>query len=495
MSTQERIPPQNLEAEQSLLGSLLIDKDAVIKVGDAVRADDFYKESHGHIYDAIVHLFGRHEPIDILSVGNRLEELEKLQQCGGRAYLVELSNAVPTSSHAPHYSNIVQKKATLRRLISSASQISALGFDEADDVEATLDKAEQSLFAVSQKYLKQTFTSLRSVLSDAFDRIDDLHKNRGKLRGISTGFGDLDNILGGMQKSDLVVLAARPSVGKTSLALDIARSAAIRSKKPVGLFSLEMSKEQLVDRMICAEANVDLWKLRTGRLSDRDDDFPRIGQALGTLSEAPIYIDDSPGANVMEIRTKARRLQTEHGLGMVVIDYIQLMESRAGGSDNRVQQVSEITRALKGIARELDVPVLALSQLSRVVESMKPSIPRLSHLRESGSIEQDADVVMFIYRKAMDKNYQSDELAPEEKRLAEIHIAKHRNGPTGVIKLMFDEKRASFVSLERRSVTPRPGSQATKVAVPAPGMAQAPIDPNEVPPPPKGAVDSKNVPF
>ncbi|MBU0531706.1 MAG: replicative DNA helicase [Candidatus Uhrbacteria bacterium] len=495
MSTQERIPPQNLEAEQSLLGSLLIDKDAVIKVGDKVRSDDFYKESHGHIYDAVTYLFSRHEPIDILSVGNRLEELGKLQGCGGRAYLVELSNAVPTSSHATHYSNIVQKKATLRRLISSASQISALGFDEADDVEATLDKAEQSLFAVSQKYMKQTFTSLRSVLSDAFERIDDLHKNRGKLRGISTGFGELDNILGGLQNSDLVVLAARPSVGKTSLALDMARAAAIRSKKPVGIFSLEMSKEQLVDRMICAEANVDLWKLRTGRLSDRDDDFPRIGQALGTLSEAPIFIDDAPGANVMEIRTKARRLQTEHGLGMIVIDYIQLMESRAGGSDNRVQQVSEITRSLKGIARELDVPVLALSQLSRTTESMKPAIPRLSHLRESGSIEQDADVVMFIYRKAADKNYRADELAPEEKRLAEIHIAKHRNGPTGVVKLMFDEKRASFVSLERRRVTPPPSSQSAKVATPAQYQTSASQNPSEVPPPPKGAVDTKEVPF
>ncbi len=492
MPEKERIPPQNLEAEQSLLGSLLIDKDTIIRVGDNVRPEDFYRDAHKVIYETIQHLFSNHDPIDILSVGNRLEEIGKLKDVGGRAYLVELSNAVPTAAHAHHYADIIQKKATLRRLLRSASEITALGYEEADDVEATLDKAEQSLFAVSQKYLKQTFTSLRSVLSDAFERIDELHKERGKLRGISTGFKELDNILGGLQNSDLVVLAARPSVGKTSFALDIARNVAAKSKKAVGVFSLEMSKEQLVDRLICSEANVDLWKLRTGRLSDRDDDFPRIGQALGVLSEAPLFIDDTPGANVMEIRTKARRLQTEHGLGLIIIDYIQLMESR-NHSDNRVQEVSEITRALKGIARELNVPVLALSQLSRAVEMNKPAIPRLAHLRESGSIEQDADVVMFIYRKAVDKNYQLEDLAPEERRLAEIHISKHRNGPVGVVKLMFDERRASFRNLEKRRTNPPPMPEAAKGAT-APSK-EDPENPNEVPPPPMGAVDSKEVPF
>ncbi len=488
MAQPERIPPQNLEAEQSLLGSLLIDQDAMIKVGDMVRPEDFYRGAHKSIFEAIQTLFAKHEPVDILTIGNQLEESNKLKDVGGRAYLVELSNTVPTAGHVNHYANIVQKKATLRRLLQSASEITALGFEEEEDVEATLDKAEQSLFAVSQKYLKQTFTSIRNVLSDAFERIDELHRERGKLRGLTTGFGDLDNILGGLQKSDLIILAARPSVGKTSLALDMARNVALRTKKPVGIFSLEMSKEQLVDRMICAEANVDLWKLRTGRLSDRDDDFPRIGQALGSLSEAPLFIDDTPGANVMEIRTKARRLQTEHGLGMVIIDYIQLMESR-GKSDNRVQEMSEITRSLKGIARELDVPVLALSQLNRAVEMNKPAIPRLAHLRESGSIEQDADIVMFIYRKATDRNYQIEDLAPEERNLAELHIAKHRNGPTGVVKLLFDKTRACFRSMEkRRSVAPPPGSspkQGTGDKAPADAPA----------PPPVGAVDPKDVPF
>ncbi|MFH1314886.1 MAG: replicative DNA helicase [Candidatus Uhrbacteria bacterium] len=487
MSIKERIPPQNLEAEQSLLGSIFIDQDAMIKVGDAVHPEDFYRDAHRIIYETIVYLFARHEPIDLLTVGNRLEETNKIKDIGGRAYLVELSNAVPTAAHVENYAGIVQKKATLRRLLQSASEIMAMGFDENEDVEATLDKAERTLFAVSQKFIKKTFISVRHVLADAFERIDQLHKDRGQLRGITTGFTDLDEILGGLQKSDLVVLAARPSVGKTSLALDIARAAALKAKVPVGLFSLEMSKEQLVDRMICAEANVDLWKLRTGRLSDRDDDFPRIGQALGTLSEAPIFIDDTPGANVMEIRTKARRLQTEHGLGLVVIDYIQLMESR-GRSDNRVQEVSEITRSLKGIARELDVPVLALSQLSRAVEMNKPAIPRLAHLRESGSIEQDADVVMFIYRKSADRSYDPEDLAPEEKNLAEIHIAKHRNGPTGMVKLTWQKTCACFRNIEKHRSGPPTNTQTYN-----PGPGKEPV--SEITAPPIGAVDSKEVPF
>ncbi len=493
MNPPERIPPQNLEAEQSLLGSILIDQDAMIKVGDAVHPEDFYRDANRIIYEAVLHLFARHEPIDLLTVGNRLEEISKIKDVGGRAYLVELSNSVPTAAHVENYANIVQKKATLRRLLQSAAEITAMGFDENEDVEATLDKAERTLFAVSQKFIKKTFTSVRHVLSDAFERIDQLHKDRGQLRGISTGFTDLDNILGGLQKSDLVILAARPSVGKTSLALDMARAAALKANVPVGLFSLEMSKEQLVDRMICAEANVDLWKLRTGRLSDRDDDFPRIGQALGTLSEAPIFIDDTPGANVMEIRTKARRLQTEHGLGLIVIDYIQLMESRAK-TDNRVQEMSEITRALKGIARELDVPVLALSQLNRAVEMNKPAIPRLAHLRESGSIEQDADVVMFIYRKAADKNYAIEDLAPEERNLAEVHISKHRNGPTGVVKVLFQKTCACFRNMDKRRSGPPPGG-ATMPPTPGSGPQGDTPPPDAPPPPPVGAVDTKEVPF
>jgi len=451
MNDAGRVVPQNIEAEMSLLGSLLIDKEAMIRVGDIVVAEDFYLEKHREIFDAMVDLFKRHEPIDILSLSNKLEERKQIEAIGGRAYLIQLSNTVPTASHVANYGHIVQKKATLRRLIHASQEIAALGFEESEDVENSLDKAEKELFSVSQKFLKAAFTPITDILDSAFDRIDEIHREKGRLRGVPTGYPDLDAQLGGLQKSDLVILAARPSCGKTALALDFVRHAALRHKVPVGFFSLEMSKEQLVDRLICAEANVDSWKMRTGRLSDQgdNDDFTRIGHAIGTLSEAPIYIDDTASANIMEIRTKARRLQMEHGLGFLVIDYLQLMESRTSGSDNRVQEVAEITRGLKSIARELHVPVLALSQLSRAVETTKPAIPKLSHLRESGSIEQDADVVMFIYRKSVDKNYRTEDLSPEERHLAEIHIAKHRNGPTGMIKLFFEETRASFRSLTR----------------------------------------------
>jgi len=445
----EKLPPQNIEAEQSLLGSLLIDKEAIIKVADMVTPDDFYKGAHARIFEAMLDIYSQHEPIDILSLTSRLEEKKQLEDVGGRSYIMSLASMVPSSSHVVHYAKIVQKKATLRRLLGSASEITRLGYEEGEDVETLLDKAEKLLFGVSQKFLKRVFIPLKTLLTDAFDRIDELHKESGKLRGIPTGFQDLDNILAGLQASDLVILAARPSIGKTSLALDIARQIAVKEKVPVGIFSLEMSKEQLVDRMLCAEANVDLWKMRTGRLSDREeeDDFTRIGHAMGVLSEAPIFIDDSASANVMEIKTKARRLQTEHGLGLIMIDYLQLMEGR--GSDSRVQEVSEITRALKGIARELNLPVLALSQLSRAPEARTPSIPKLADLRESGSIEQDADVVMFIYRKAMDKGLRV-EPTPEEKNVAEIHISKHRNGPTGMVRLFFDEQKVSFRTLERK---------------------------------------------
>jgi replicative DNA helicase len=449
MAGNERIPPQNLEAEQSLLGSLLIDANAMIKVADRLHADDFYREAHGTIYECMLELFERHDPIDILSLGNRLDEKGVIQKVGGRAYLVELSNAVPTSANVKHYSDIVQKKATLRRLIQTASDITRLSFDEEEDIDVTLDEAERALFQVSEKYNKNTFVSIGSVLFEAFDRIDELHKERGKLRGTPSGFRELDDLLAGFQRSDLIILAARPSVGKTSLALDIARNIGVKAKMPIGFFSLEMSKEQLVDRMICAQADVDLWKLRTGRLSERAEDFDKIGVALGELSEAPMYIDDTATLNVMQLRTKARRLKTEHGLGMIVVDYLQLMEGRSKkGSDNRVQEVSEISRGLKQIAKELDVPVLALAQLSRAVEQNKPAIPRLSHLRDSGSIEQDADVVLFIYRKSADRSYQEADLSPEERNIAEIHVAKHRNGPTGMIRLFFEAKRASFRNLE-----------------------------------------------
>ncbi len=479
----ERIPPQNIEAEQSLLGSLLIDKDAMIRVGDSIRPDDFYRNAHERIYEAMFELYTKREPIDVLSLGNRLQEKNQLEGVGGRAYLVELTTIVPTAANIQNYASIVQKKATLRRLLRAAGEITSFGFDEGDEIEDVLDRAEQTLFSVSQKHVKTAFTPIKEALDNAFERIDELSRERGKLRGIPTGYNDLDNLLGGLQRSDLIILAARPSVGKTSFAMDIARQSAVKFKVPVGIFSLEMSKEQLVDRMISSEAGVDLWKMRTGKLNDNGDgqtsDFARIGHALGNLSEAPIFIDDTANANVTEIRTKARRLQMDHGLGLLIIDYLQLMESRSGNknSDNRVQEVSEISRGLKTLARELNIPVLALSQLSRNTENNKPAIPKLSHLRESGSIEQDADVVMFIYRKAADKNYRLDEIPMDERYVAEIHVAKHRNGPVGEVKLFFDEARVSFRNLDKRPNQFAPSAsahQAATTVVPA-GAENVPV--------------------
>ncbi len=467
----EYVPPHNIEAEQSLLGSIFLDKDAIIKIADSVRPEDFYVDQHRRIFESMLDLFRRREPIDLLSLANRLDERNELEMVGGRGTLASLANAVPTASHVVSYARIVQKKATLRRLLGAAQEITGLGFEESEDVEVLLDKAEQKLFSVSQNYLTQAFVPISSVLEDAFERIDELHREKGKLRGVPTGYRDLDNLLAGFQKSDLIILAARPSVGKTSFALDIARQVAVKARVGVGIFSFEMSREQLVDRLLCAEAGVDLWRMRTGRLSDSDQysDFSRIGGAMGVLSEAPIFIDDSPNATIMEIRTKARRLQMEHGLGMLIVDYLQLMESRDKG-DNRTQEIAEISRGLKGIARELNIPVIALSQLARAAELSKPAIPRLAHLRESGSIEQDADVVLFIYRKAADPNYRREELTPEERHIAEIHIAKHRNGPTGVVKLFFDEQRVSFKNLEQRAAAPPPPAP-----VPATPMPQAPF--------------------
>jgi len=448
----EKIPPQNLEAEKSLLGSILIDKDAMLKISDIISESDFYKRSHSYIFDIMVELYQKNEPIDVLTVANRLEEKKLLDGCGGKSYLIELSNSVPTASHIAQYAEIIKKKSTLRQLLNSAHEISKLGYQEdSDDVDNLLDQAQQHLYGITQKHMKQTFVSIRGVLSTAFERIDELHREKGKLRGVPSGIKKLDDLLAGFQKSDLIILAARPAVGKTSLALDFARHAATHYKTPVGFFSLEMSKEQLVDRMLCAEAGIDLWKMRTGNLSDKpdSDDFPRIGHAMGVLSDAPIYIDDTPGNNVMQIRTKARRLQAEHGLGMIVIDYMQLMESHNDkNASNRVQEVAVISRNLKGIARELNIPVIALSQLSRAVEQSKPAIPKLSHLRESGSIEQDADIVMFLYRKSADRNYRPEDIPPDEQNIAEIHIAKHRNGPTGVVRTFFDGATTSFKNLD-----------------------------------------------
>lgn len=451
-SVLEKVPPHSLEAEESLLGCLLIDKDAIIKVVDSVLEHDFYKTSHQTVFEAMRELYAAQEPIDIITLTNRLEEKGQLAQIGGRSYLARLANTVATSANATNYAAIIQKKATLRRLQQAASEIMSISFDEEREVDEVLDDTEKKIFGVSRKYLKNAFVGIDNLLSEAFGRIDDLHKRGGALRGLITGFPDLDNLLAGLQKSDLIILAARPSVGKTSFALDIARQVAIKNKVGVGIFSLEMSKEQLVDRMLCAQANVSLWKMRTGNLSDKEDDndFVKISQAMGELAEAPIFIDDSGSLSIMEIRAKCRRLQMEKGLGLIVIDYLQLMEGRGKYGDNRVQEIGEISRGLKSIARELNIPVLALAQLSRAVEQSNPAIPKLSHLRDSGSIEQDADIVMFIYRKAADRNFNPNDLPMDERYKAEIHIAKHRNGPTGQVNLFFDETTTSFKSLAKR---------------------------------------------
>ncbi len=435
---QLRTPPHSLEAEHTVLGALMLDKDAIIKVADMIHVGDFYKESHNLIYEAMLALYEKSDPLDVLSISNELEEQNKIDEIGGASYLASLVSGVASASNITYYAKIIQKKAILRRLISAAAKINEMGYNESEDVEKTLDDAEQLLFGLTEKSLKQEFTPIKTILGDAFDRLDDLHKNKGEMRGVPTGFTDLDDLLSGFQKSDLIILAARPSVGKTSLALDIARQVGTQSNIPVGIFSLEMSADQLVDRMIAAEGNVDLWRLRTGNL--KDSDFVKINETMGTLSEAPIFIDDTSSANIMEMRTMARRLQAEHDLGLIIIDYLQLMEGRS--NESRVQEISEISRGLKMLAKELNIPIVALSQLSRAVESRPDQRPKLSDLRESGSIEQDADVVMFIYRE--------DRVNPdtENKGIAEIIVAKHRNGPVGIKQLYFHEEAASYKNLE-----------------------------------------------
>ncbi len=436
-----KVPPQTPQAEASLIGSLLLDKDAIIKVADIVHTEDFYVEKNGLIFDAIIRLFEKREPIDMVTLSEELEKQGVLKEVGGSSYITDMVNNVPSAAHVAQYGQIVAQKATLRRLIGAASEINNLAYDEDQQLDGLLDKAEQTLFDVSQKHLRQNFVSIKDVLAESFNRLDSLHKDKDSLRGIPTGFKGIDDILAGLQKSDLIILGARPSMGKTSLALNIAQNVATKEGVPVGIFSLEMSKEQLIDRLLASEAGIDSWKLRTGNLEDKD--FEKINKAMGVLAEAPIYIDDSAMANVMEMRTKARRLQSEHDLGLIVIDYIQLMSGRSSNSENRVQEISEISRGLKGLARELNVPVIALSQLSRSVEQRSPKIPQLSDLRESGSIEQDADVVMFIYREDY---YEKD---TEKKNIAEVLIKKHRNGPTGEVELFFQPDQTLFRSIER----------------------------------------------
>jgi len=441
---EEKLPPQSLEAEKSLLGCLMLDKDAIVKVGDFLQPKDFYRKNHQEIYRVCQELFEKGEPIDILTIGNRLRDKGILEEIGGNSYLTELINCVPTASGVLNYAKIVQRKRILRDLIDAGSEVTNLGYDENEDPEILLDKAEKRIFNIAQRGLSQFFLPIKNTLNDAFERIDRLFKHKEGLRGVPTGFTDLDSILAGLQKSDLVVLASRPSLGKSALAMNVAAHVAINEKIPVGIFSLEMSKDQLVDRLIADQAGIDLWRLRTGKLSaDGDDnDFTRIQEVLGILSEAPIYVDDTATSNILQMRALARRLQAEKGLGLIIVDYLQLMEPR-NTQVTMVQQMTEISRSLKSLARELNVPVLALSQLSRAVEQRSPQIPRLSDLRETGAIEQDADVVLFIYRE---DRYKPDTV---KKNIADIIIAKHRNGPVGRVELYFDESRVSFRNLAK----------------------------------------------
>ncbi|MFA5087055.1 MAG: replicative DNA helicase [Candidatus Paceibacterota bacterium] len=438
-----KIPPQDIEAEKSTLGSLMMDKDAIIKVADFLRAEDFYKNNHQLIYQVIEGLFNKGEPIDLISVSSKLKESNQLDKIGGIAYLTDLINIVPTASHILSYAKMVQKKRILRDLITAGEDIAMLGYEEAEEADQLLDSAEKRIFGITQKSLTQSFLPIKPYLEEAYERMERLSQQKGVLRGVSTGFYGLDAMLSGLQNSDLVILAARPSMGKSSLALDIAKNVAVKEKKPVGIFSLEMSKDQLIDRLISSESNIDSWKIRQGHLSSdgADSDFACIQHALGTLSEAPIYIDDAATCSVLQMRAMARRLQSSRGLGLIVIDYLQLIDPNSKIT-NSVQQITEISRALKGLARELNVPVLALSQLSRAVEQRTPKIPRLSDLRESGSLEQDADVVLLIYREDA---YRED--SPRQ-GVADILIAKHRNGPVGRVELAFDKQRASFRNLE-----------------------------------------------
>ncbi len=432
-----RIPPQNLEAEESLLGALLLDRDAIVEVAEFLKPEHFYsQDQHGAIYNAIIRLFEKRRPIDLITVTEQLKLDGALDVSGGTEYLASLAEKVPTSAHVVYYGRIIHDHYTKRKLVAIASKISDAAFDDTLETKDILDAAESAVFSVSQEQTFQYFTPIKDALAESFERLDDLHKNKGKLRGIATGYKSLDKKLAGFQDSNLIILAARPGVGKTSFALNIAEYITTHAEVPVGIFSLEMSKEELVDRLLVGQADVDAWKLKTGRLEE--DDFERIAQAMGELADAPLYIDDTPGSSIMEIRTKARRLQLEVGIKVLFIDYLQLIVGN-GRAENRVVEVSQISQSLKNLARELKIPVIALSQLNRQVEGRGDGRPQLADLRESGAIEQDADVVMFLYHE--DK---------ENKEGIKLDIAKHRNGPTGLIDLMFKPERVKFYELDKR---------------------------------------------
>ncbi|MEO8973504.1 MAG: replicative DNA helicase [Ktedonobacteraceae bacterium] len=437
----EKLLPQNIEAERGVLGSIIIDPEAIVQVADFLTAEDFYRDAHRTIYEVIVQLYEQREAADFITICDELERRNKLEDVGGASYITSLINQVPTSGNVEYYGRIVERTAILRRLIHAAGEIAAIAYDEVD-ADLALEKAEQLIFSIGQRHAHSDFSLLGDLLDEYRIKLDLLHERRGTIVGVPTGFTDLDRLTGGLQKSDLIILAARPAMGKTSMALSLAHNSAIKHHRSVAMFSLEMSKEQLVQRLLSMDAGVDQQRLRTGWIED--DDWDRISFSMGTLSEANIWIDDTAGISTVEMRSKARRLQAEHGIDMIIVDYLQLMQSSVGGkrNENRVQEISEISRNLKGLARELDMPVLALAQLSRAVESRQSKVPQLSDLRESGSIEQDADIVMFIYREDV---YNPES---ERKNIADIIVAKHRNGPVGEVSLYFQANQTRFHDLE-----------------------------------------------
>lgn len=446
----DKIPPQNIEAEQSVLGAMLLEKEAIVRVMEILRPDDFYHDAHRIIYQGISELFNRSEPVDLITLSEQLRQRDSLESVGGVTYLTALVNSVPTAANVEHYARIVEEKAVLRKLIRVSTEIVSNCYNSNEEVEKIIDQAEQLIFNISQHRTSESFSLIKNVLMETFEKIEYLYNHKGGVTGVASGFADLDRITSGFQPSDLIIIAARPSMGKTALCLDIARNAAINSKLPVAIFSLEMSKDQLAQRMLCAEARVEGQRLRTGFLTEKD--WPRLTYALGRLSEAPIFIDDTPSISIMEMRTKARRIKAEHGLGLMVIDYLQLMQS-SNRIESRQQEISEISRSLKALARELKIPVIALSQLSRAVESRQDKKPMLSDLRESGAIEQDADVVIFIYRDEYYNAIKEEDIISgkktDNKGKAEIIVAKQRNGPIGSIELGFQKEFARFVVLEK----------------------------------------------
>lgn len=433
-----RVPPHNEEAEQSVLGAILIDKDAITVVSEILSSSDFYNPTHGMLFDAMLTLYEERKPIDLLTLATNLKKKKLHEKIGGASYLSSLVNVVPTAANVEHYARIIKEAATKRALISAGSVITEMGFTETDEIKDILNKAEISIFSISQGHIIKGFIPVKEALAESFDRLDELHKKGAGLRGIKTGFFDLDNLLSGLQKSNLVILAARPGQGKTALAVNVMQYVGVSEKMPVGIFSLEMSQEELVDRLLVGQADVDAWKLKTGRLSETD--FAKLSEAMGELAEAPIFIDDTPGISISEMRTKARRLQLEHKIELLIVDYLQLVDP-GRRYDSRVQEVSIVSQQLKNLARELKIPVLAVSQLSRAVEHRGEKKPQLADLRESGAIEQDADVVMFLYRPS-DEYSQTMEI--------KLLVAKHRNGPMGEIDLLFRGDRIRFYSVEKK---------------------------------------------